>query len=74
MTAALPARTMTNTPSALEVVTLDQLTGVTGGGIGTQIGSLFGPKGQQWGSIADNILGGLGGGGAPQTSGGGGGQ
>ncbi len=48
---------MTTTNQTLETLSVDQLAPVTGGGIGTTIGGLFGAKGQQWGAMADNILG-----------------
>ena len=57
---------MTTTNQTLETLSVDQLAPVTGGGIGSTIGSLFGEKGAKWGAFADNILGmfgGLGGGG-----------
>jgi hypothetical protein len=47
---------MTHLPSSLDVVPADQLARVTGGGIGSVIGGLFGAKGTQWGGIADQIL------------------
>ena len=53
-------------PITLDSINLEQLEHVTGGGIGTQIGSMFGAEGQKWGGLADNILGmipGIGGGG-----------
>ena len=70
--AAVQPATMTNTSEILEAVTSEQLDTVTGAGIGTQIGSLFGQEGARWGGIADSILGmfggasggGIGGGGA----------
>jgi hypothetical protein len=55
---------MTTTTQTFETLSVDQLAPVTGGGIGTQIGGLFGAKGQQWGALADNILGMFQGGGA----------
>lgn len=61
--------TMTTKTQTLETLSVDQLTPVTGGGIGSQIGSLFGAKGQQWGALADNILGMLGGLGGGSSSG-----
>jgi hypothetical protein len=45
------------TKPTLESISLADLGHVTGGGIGTQIGSLFGEKGAKWGGIADSILG-----------------
>lgn len=45
---------MTQEPSVLTSAELDH---VIGGGIGTQIGSLFGEKGAKWGGIADSIFG-----------------
>ena len=48
---------MTTTNQTLETLSVDQLAPVTGGGIGSTIGGLFGAKGQQWGALADNILG-----------------
>jgi hypothetical protein len=69
--------TMINTLGTFEAVTPEQLDVVTGGGIGTQIGSLFGEKGAKWGGIADSIIGmfgkGGGGGGAGSDAGAGGG-
>ena len=65
---------MTNTPETLEAVSNEQLDVVTGGaGIGTQIGSLFGPQGAKWGGIADNIIGMFGGGAGGGAGAGGGG-
>jgi hypothetical protein len=73
---------MTMTNQTFETLSVDQLAPVTGGGIGSMIGGLFGAKGQQWGALADNILGmfgglgglgGLGGGGGGGSSGGAGG-
>lgn len=55
---------MTTTNQTLETLSVDQLAPVTGGGIGSTIGSLFGEKGAKWGAFADNILGLFGGGGA----------
>ncbi len=67
---------MINTLGTFEAVTPEQLDVVTGGGIGTQIGSLFGEKGAKWGGIADSIIGmfgkGGGGGGAGSDAGAGG--
>jgi hypothetical protein len=65
---------MINTLGTFEAVTPEQLDVVTGGGIGTQIGSMFGEKGAKWGGIADSIIGmfGKGGGGGGAGSGGGG--
>jgi hypothetical protein len=54
---------MINTFSTLEVVTPEQLDTVTGGGIGTTIGSMFGEKGAKWGGFADSIIGMIGKGG-----------
>jgi hypothetical protein len=54
---------MTTTNQTLETLSVDQLAPVTGGGIGSTIGGLFGAKGQQWGALADNVLGMFGGGG-----------
>ena len=64
---------MTNTTQALEVVSLEQLDVVTGGGIGSQIGGMFGAEGAKWGGVADNIMGMFGIGGAGGGGGGGGG-
>ena len=72
---------MINTPGTLEAVSPELLDAVIGGGIGTQIGSLFGQKGAKWGGIADSIIGmfskggsgGGGGGGAGSDAGAGGG-
>jgi hypothetical protein len=55
---------MTHTPSPLDTVTLDQLQAVTGAGIGSQIGNMFGAEGAKWGGVADSILGMFGVGGA----------
>jgi hypothetical protein len=65
--------TMTTTNQTLETLSVDQLAPVTGGGIGSMIGGLFGAKGQQWGAVADNILGMFGGLGGLAGGGGGGG-
>ena len=62
--AAVRVAIMTNTPETLEAVSIEQLDTVTGAGIGTQIGSLFGQEGAKWGGIADSIIGMFGGGGA----------
>src|SRR5262245_2855743 len=60
---------MTQQPSSLDVVPAEQLAHVTGGGIGSMIGGLFGAKGAQWGGIADQILAMIqGGGGASAAS------
>ncbi len=51
---------MTNTPTttpALETISATELDAITGGGIGQQIGSMFGDKGNKWGGIADSIMG-----------------
>jgi hypothetical protein len=48
---------MTNQPTTLEAVTPDHLHAVTGGGIGSDIGGIFGAKGTKWGGIADKLLG-----------------
>lgn len=48
---------MTTTNQTFETLSVDQLAPVTGGGIGSTIGGLFGAKGQKWGALADNILG-----------------
>ena len=61
---------MTNTPETLEAVSIEQLDTVTGAGIGTQIGSLFGQEGAKWGGIADNIIGMFGGAGGGAGAGG----
>ena len=63
---------MTNTTKALEAISLEQLDVVTGAGIGSQIGGMFGAEGAKWGGIADNIMGMFGVGGAGGASGGGG--
>jgi hypothetical protein len=55
------APTTMTTNQTLETLSVDQLAPVTGGGIGSMIGGLFGAKGQQWGALADNILGMFGG-------------
>jgi len=52
---------MTTTNQTLETLSVDELAPVNGGGIGSMIGGLFGAKGQQWGAVADNILGMFGG-------------
>jgi hypothetical protein len=54
---------MTSMPSILEVVTVEQLDTVTGGGLGSQIGGMFGEKGAKWGGIADSLFGMIKGGG-----------
>jgi hypothetical protein len=65
---------MTTTNQTFEPISFDQLAPVTGGGIGSTIGGLFGAKGQQWGALADNVLGMFqGGGGSSGGSSGGGG-
>src|SRR3954468_12922872 len=64
---------MTTTNQTLETLPIDQLAPVTGGGLGSKIGGMFGAKGQKWGAMADSLLGmfqGMGGGGG----GGGGGS
>jgi len=48
---------MNQLPATLEAISPDHLANVTGAGIGSQIGGLFGAKGAQWGGIADSILG-----------------
>lgn len=58
------ATTMTMQNQTFETLSEDQLTPVTGGGIGSSIGALFGEKGAKWGAFADNILGLFQGGGA----------
>jgi hypothetical protein len=35
----------------------DELAQVTGGGIASQFGSMFGPEGAKWGGFADQIMG-----------------
>ena len=73
---------MINTPGTLEAVSAELLDAVIGGGIGTQIGSMFGEKGAKWGGLADSIIGmfkkgsggGGGGGGLGSLLGGGGGS
>jgi hypothetical protein len=63
---------MTTTNQTLETLSVDQLAPVTGGGIGSTIAGLFGPKGQKFGAMADNLLGmfkGLGGGGGGSSGG-----
>jgi len=52
---------MTTTNQTFETLSVDQLAPVTGGGIGSTIGGLFGEKGAKWGAFADNILGMFGG-------------
>jgi hypothetical protein len=52
---------MITTNQTLETLSVDELAPVTGGGIGSMIGGLFGAKGQQWGALADNIFGMFGG-------------
>lgn len=61
MVAAIAPTTMTTTNQTLETLSVDELAPVAGGGIGSMIGGLFGAKGQQWGALADNILGMFGG-------------
>ena len=66
MTAALSRVTMTTQPTTLQSISAGELDHVIGGGIGSQIGSLFGADGAKWGGIADSIFGmfgGMGGGG-----------
>jgi len=70
MGAARSLVTMNHAPTTLEPVPQDQLADVIGGGIGTQIGSLFGAQGAQWGGIADSILGMFGGAGGAGGAGG----
>lgn len=48
---------MITTNQTFETLSVNQLAPVTGGGIGATIGGMFGAKGQQWGAVADNILG-----------------
>jgi hypothetical protein len=60
---------MTSMPIILEVVTLEQLDTVTGGGLGSQIGGLFGEKGAKWGGIADSLFGMIKGGGGGKGGG-----
>jgi hypothetical protein len=62
---------MTNEPKALESIEPAVLADVTGAGIGTQIGSMFGEKGAKWGGIADSIIGMFGGAGGAGGAGGG---
>jgi hypothetical protein len=70
----IAATTMTTTNQTFDTLSVDQLAPVTGGGIGSMIGGMFGAKGQQWGAFADNILGMFGGlGGAAGAGGGAGG-
>lgn len=40
-----------------DVIPTDQLARVTGGGIASQFGSMFGPEGAKWGGLADQIMG-----------------
>ncbi len=47
----------TTNEAALESINPAELGAVTGGGIGQQIGSMFGDKGAKWGGLADNIMG-----------------
>gem|GEM_PF-5068949 len=61
---------MSHPPRSLDAVSTAQLADVIGGGIGTQIGSMFGAKGAQWGGIADSILGMFGGAGGAGGAGG----
>ncbi|HET7504060.1 MAG TPA: hypothetical protein VFK02_23730 [Kofleriaceae bacterium] len=48
---------MTQQPTTLEAITSDHLHTVTGGGIGSDIGNMFGAEGAKWGGIADQFLG-----------------
>ncbi|HEU4734530.1 MAG TPA: hypothetical protein VFT22_41855 [Kofleriaceae bacterium] len=48
---------MTHQRALLEAIPQDHLQAVTGGGIGSQIGSMFGADGAKWGGIADQLLG-----------------
>ena len=57
---ARSTRSTRSTRSATSI-TGDELATVTGGGIGAQIGAMFGDKGAQWGGIADSLLGMFGG-------------
>jgi len=54
---------MTETPDREQTETVDtaQLEHVTGGGLGSTIGSMFGAEGAKWGGFADNIVGQIGG-------------
>jgi hypothetical protein len=65
---------MINTPGTLEAVSPELLDAVIGGGIGTQIGSMFGEKGAKWGGLADSIIGMFKKGGSSGGGGGGGGS
>jgi hypothetical protein len=56
-----PRTTSTRSTRYSTAITGDELATVTGGGIGAQIGAMFGDKGAQWGGIADGILGMFGG-------------
>jgi hypothetical protein len=40
-----------------DVIPTAQLARVTGGGIASQFGSMFGPEGAKWGGMADQIMG-----------------
>jgi hypothetical protein len=64
---------MTMTNQTFQTLSVDQLAPVTGGGIGSMIGGMFGAKGQQWGALADNIFGMFGGLGGGASAGGAGG-
>jgi len=48
---------MTSTPSTLESLSQDQLDAVTGGGLISQIGGLFGDKGAKIGGVAESLFG-----------------
>lgn len=59
-------------PPSLLSVSPEQLATVTGGGIGSQIGTMFGADGAKWGNVADSIFS-MVGGALPSGSGSGGG-
>jgi hypothetical protein len=48
---------MTSTPNTLESLSSDQLDAVTGGGLISQIGGLFGAKGAKIGGVAEGLFG-----------------
>ena len=48
---------MIQTSRALDTLSIDHLARVTGGGLGSEIGKLFGAKGTKWGGLADTVFG-----------------
>ena len=47
---------MTTTNQTFETLSADQLAPVSGGGMISTIAGMFGPKGKQFGSIAENLF------------------